>query len=235
MNDHEGEVFARALRAVTPSMPDPDRSGGEIEQLARRRNTRRRSATGAGAALCVGLIGSIAYGVWPDHTSQPTREIRPATSPANSPANSSASAATPTAAINSTTVPPNTPYVNAKRLASFGLVLRPADTETPRVREEAILAERDWSRGQYPNARPVQALLRRVTDTQYGPALPDGSVVPKIDRQLVWVVIAPDSHVCSLGGPFRPHHEPEAIPCGRGTWITLIDASSGRELLALSF
>lgn len=129
------------------------------------------------------------------------------------------------------------PYVSAHRLASLlGLHLAPAGTGTPEVSRSEVLGQQDWSRRQVPHARPIQVLLRRVTDTQFGPIDTRGTVTPVIENRLSWVVIVPDVLVCSSGGPVAPSGGALNGPdCGPGMHITIVDAGTGKQLLGLDF
>ena len=106
---------------------------------------------------------------------------------------------------------------------------------TPQVTRATVLAKQDRSRNQYPHARPVQVLLRRVTDADYGPISGDGSVVPIIDRRLAWVVVVPDVRMCSPGRPIQAPRTPAPVPCGRGYDLTLVDARTGEILVGLEW
>ena len=98
-----------------------------------------------------------------------------------------------------------TPYVlDTRELAHLGLVLESPGSARPSVSRRAVLETHGRPANQYPDGRPVQALLRRATLPGYGPAGADGTVRPLIRDRLVWAVVVPDVRMCSNGvRPFR--------------------------------
>lgn len=105
----------------------------------------------------------------------------------------------------------------------------------PRYSRRALLRAHNWVDDNVRGTAPGSILLRRVTDTQYGPVDATGRVVdPVIEHRLVWVIADSDAIVCAAsGGPYVTDPPPNqaAVPrCGHGAFITLIDAGTGEFL-----
>ena len=93
-----------------------------------------------------------------------------------------------------------------------------------------MLAKQDWGRNQADGYPPVQVLLYRVTDHDYGtPVSPGGPLDLVIDHRLAWVVIAPGVPSCSFGPLGNDLH------CGIGTSLSIVDANTGTWLRGMVF
>lgn len=105
----------------------------------------------------------------------------------------------------------------------------------PGFTRQALMRSDDWADSNVPGTAPASILLRKVTDTEYGPVDSTGEVVqPIINDRLVWVIADADAVVCAAsGGPFNPNPPPHQRPiplCGDGAFLTLIDARDGKFL-----
>jgi hypothetical protein len=121
---------------------------------------------------------------------------------------------------------PDRPVITTRELQRNGVLVR-RTTEHPAYSRAKLVKK-------YPLVRKdglvVQALLRRVTVPDYGRLLPDGSVDPKIDDRLVWLLLTAESPGF-ISGPIGVEH----APVGFARSATLIDASTGKWLMAQSF
>ena len=104
----------------------------------------------------------------------------------------------------------------------------------PGFTRQALLRSADWADSNVRGTPPASVLLRRVTDSNYGPEHARGVVDPIINRRLVWVVADADAVVCAAsGGPMAQGQSSEKNPapqCGEGAFLTLIDARTGEFL-----
>lgn len=104
----------------------------------------------------------------------------------------------------------------------------------PGFNRQALLRSADWADSNVRGTPPASVLLRRVTDSDYGPEDASGVVDPLINRRLVWVIADADAVVCAAsGGPMaqgRSSDKNPARPCGEGAFVTLIDARNGKFL-----
>jgi len=106
----------------------------------------------------------------------------------------------------------------------------------PGFTRQALIRSADWADSNVRGTPPASILLRRVTDTEYGPVDTNGEVLePIINNRLVWLIADADAVVCAAsGGPFSRNPPPKrrAIPlCGDGAFMTLIDARDGEFLV----
>jgi hypothetical protein len=234
MNDED--AFRSALLTITPPMPEPRVGALGIERLARRRRSRRRAALVSCSVAGALMVGGIGYGI----AAGGANPTGVASSPGQRPTLPGGSAGG-TAGVSA----PSGRYLTKHMLAEISLVLKPArplvcngsiEMCPSFVSRQSILAKRDWTRGQYPGARPVRVVLRYATDNAYGRELPGGGMHRFIDDRLVWVVIVPDLRVCPIGGPMpKPGSTPPPYRCYRGFFLDMFDAHTGRYLRAMSF
>jgi hypothetical protein len=119
------------------------------------------------------------------------------------------------------------PDLTKHQLKVLNYVVRyPRPDQTASVSLARVKHMADWSRNQYPGARSAQFLLRRVTDTAYGP-VHHHHVAPIIDKRLVWLIVVPDNRICICSGPVGFD---SGVSYRSGTAVALIDAVTGENL-----